>query len=171
MNEVVILIEECDFFKLIFLYLSYVVLYLLNEVLEEVIVEYVFVENEYRRVYVVMVLEIDFGIVKLVDVLESEGEFDNMLIWFMSDNGGFVLFIDIISGFIGMMYWLKCWFGIFILIKIFEFLCLNYDYVGSDNIFFCDGKLFVYEGGVWVLLFIYWKDGLLIRKVEGCIIV
>ncbi len=170
-NEAVKLIKERDPSKPVFLYLSYAAPHLPNEAPEEAIAEYASIDNEHRRVHAAMVSEIDDGIAELVAALESEGELDNTLIWFMSDNGGLVPPTDTTSGLAGTTYRLKRWFGTPIPIKMFEFLRLNYDHAGSDNTPFRDGKSSVYEGGVRVPSFIYWKDGLSAGKVEGRITV
>ena len=46
------------------------------------------IENTKRRSYAAMIWAMDRAIGKLVDSLKASGEFENTLIWFLSDNGG-----------------------------------------------------------------------------------
>ena len=46
------------------------------------------IENTKRRSYAAMIWAMDRAIGKLIDALKASGEFENTLIWFLSDNGG-----------------------------------------------------------------------------------
>ena len=46
------------------------------------------IENPKRRTYAAMIWSMDRAIGQLVDSLKASGEFENTLIWFLSDNGG-----------------------------------------------------------------------------------
>ena len=46
------------------------------------------IENTKRRSYAAMIWAMDRAIGQLVDALKAAGEFENTLIWFLSDNGG-----------------------------------------------------------------------------------
>lgn len=52
------------------------------------IAKYAHIKNPQRRVYAAMIDELDQGVGMVVDALKESGQFDNTLIFFLSDNGG-----------------------------------------------------------------------------------
>ncbi len=55
---------------------------------EAALAKYSHIKDKYRRIFAGMVDELDSAIGKLLDTVKSEGQWENTLIVFMSDNGG-----------------------------------------------------------------------------------
>jgi arylsulfatase A-like enzyme len=159
-NEAVRVIKGRNPDEPLFLYAAFSAPHLPNEAPEETIASYADIENPHRRVHAAMVTELDTGIGKIVDALEEQGMLDNTLIWFMSDNGGLnpsaappaaLSFVSTLDG----------WFGdTEIPWRFLEFVRVNSLQGGSDNQPLRSGKGTVYEGGVRVPSFLYWRGEL-----------
>lgn len=108
------------------MYLSYNAPHMPLEAPEETIKKYRHIENPKRQIYAAMVDEMDKGIGMVIDALKESGEFDNTLIFFLSDNGG--LYPD-------------AWWPTF-----------NW----ADNSPFRHGKVALLEGGVHVPFIAHW---------------
>lgn len=78
--------EESD--KPFLLYLAYNAPHQPLEAPKETIEKYSHIEGKARRTYAAMIDKMDEGIGMVVDALKESGEFDNTIIFFLSDNGG-----------------------------------------------------------------------------------
>ncbi|EWH10248.1 sulfatase [Catenovulum agarivorans DS-2] len=93
---------------------------------EKTIAKYKHIEDKERRIYAAMVGEMDQGIGLLVDALKRTGQYENTLIFFLSDNGG-----------VYPEEWLP-----------------TFDW--SDNSPFRRGKVALLEGGIHVPFVAHW---------------
>jgi len=71
-----------------FLFLSYNCPHAPQQAPEEDIARYAHIEDKKRRVYAAMVDVMDRGIGEVVTALKKNGDYENTLIFFLSDNGG-----------------------------------------------------------------------------------
>ncbi|XPF93143.1 sulfatase-like hydrolase/transferase [Colwellia sp. RE-S-Sl-9] len=110
------------------MYLSYNAPHSPLQAPEETIKKYSHIKNPKRQIYAAMVDEMDQGIGMIIDALKESGEFDNTLIFFLSDNGG--LYPD-------------TWWPTF-------------DW--ADNSPFRHGKVALLEGGVHVPFIAHWPN-------------
>ena len=74
--------------KPFFLYLSFTAPHGPMQGTEEDIARFSHIENKKRRTYAAMVWAMDRAIGKVIERLETNGDAENTLIWFLSDNGG-----------------------------------------------------------------------------------
>ena len=74
--------------KPFFLYLSFTAPHGPMHSKDEDIARFAHIENPKRRTYASMVWAMDRAIGKVVNTIDARGIADNMLIWFLSDNGG-----------------------------------------------------------------------------------
>lgn len=95
---------------------------------QKTINKYKHIKNKNRRIYAAMVDEMDQGIGMIIDSLKANNEFDNTLIFFLSDNGG--LYPD-------------AWWPTF-------------DW--ADNSPFRHGKVALLEGGIHVPFIAHWPN-------------
>ena len=110
------------------MYLSYNAPHSPLQAPEETIKKYSNIKNTKRQIYAAMVDEMDQGIGMVVDALKAHDEFDNTLIFFLSDNGG--LYPD-------------SWWPTF-----------NW----ADNSPFRHGKVALMEGGIHVPFIAHWPN-------------
>lgn len=110
------------------MYLSYNAPHSPLQAPEETIKKYSHIKNPKRQIYAAMVDEMDQGIGMIIDALKESGEFNNTLIFFLSDNGG--LYPD-------------TWWPTF-------------DW--ADNSPFRHGKVALLEGGVHVPFIAHWPN-------------
>eukprot|EP00435_Cladocopium_sp_Y103_P076770 s1_g509.t1 len=170
-NEAVRVIEERDPDAPLFLYAAFSAPHLPNEAPEETIASYADIEDPYRRVHAAMVTELDTGIGQIVDALEAEGMLDNTLIWFMSDNGGLNPSTAPPAA-LSVFTTLDNWFGEWELpVTILEFARVNFLEGAADNGELRSGKGTLYEGGVRVPSFLYWRGELDPRQVGDMVTV
>ncbi|MCB1225943.1 MAG: sulfatase-like hydrolase/transferase [Verrucomicrobiales bacterium] len=71
-----------------FLYLAYNAPHAPMEARKEDLEKFSHIADRKRRVYAAMVYAVDRGVAKIVETLQTTGQFDNTLILFFSDNGG-----------------------------------------------------------------------------------
>ena len=71
-----------------FLYLAYNAPHSPLEAKEEDLVHFADIEDEKRRTFAAMVYAVDRGVGEIVEALKANGQFENTLIVFLSDNGG-----------------------------------------------------------------------------------
>lgn len=71
-----------------FLYLSFTAPHGPMHATQEDIARFAHIENKKRRTYAAMVWAMDRAIGKVLAQIESMGQVDNTIIWFLSDNGG-----------------------------------------------------------------------------------
>lgn len=170
-NEAVRVIKDRNPDEPLFLYAAFSAPHLPNEAPEETIASYGDIENPHRRVHAAMVTELDTGIGQIVDALEEQGMLDTTLIWFMSDNGGLNPSTAPPSA-LSFISTLDSWFGDFEIPWTFlEFVRMNYLQGGSDNQPLRSGKGTLYEGGVRVPSFLYWRGELQPRQVGDMVTV
>lgn len=170
-NEAVRVIENRDPDAPLFLYAAFSAPHLPNEAPEEVIATYADIEDPHRRLHAAMVTELDTGIGQIVDALEAEGMLDNTLIWFMSDNGGLNPSTAPPAA-LSVFATLDDWFGEWELpVTILEFARVNFLEGGADNGDLRSGKGTLYEGGVRVPSFLYWRGELEPRQVGDMVTV
>lgn len=170
-NEAVRVIKDRNPDEPLFLYAAFSAPHLPNEAPEETIASYADIENPHRRIHAAMVTELDKGIGEIVDALEEQGMLDNTLIWFMSDNGGLNPSTAPPSA-LSFVSTLDSWFGdIEIPWTFLEFVRVNYLQGGSDNQPLRSGKGTLYEGGVRVPSFVYWRGELQPRLVGDMVTV
>ena len=112
------------------MYLSYNAPHSPLQATEEDLAKYAHIEDLERRTYAAMVDSMDQGIGMVVDSLKKHGEYENTLIFFLSDNGG--LYPD-------------TWWP-------------TYDW--ADNSPFRHGKVALMEGGVHVPFIAHWPNGI-----------
>ncbi len=111
-----------------FLYVSYNAPHSPLQAPEHLIEKYADIEDIDRRTYAAMVDAMDQGIGIIVEALKESGEFDNTLIFFLSDNGG--VFPE---------YWMP-------------------DSDWADNSPFRRGKVSLLEGGIRVPFIAHWPN-------------
>ncbi|WP_370980238.1 sulfatase [Agaribacterium sp. ZY112] len=111
-----------------FMYVSYNAPHAPLQAPQNYIDQYKHIKDEKRRVYAAMVDAMDDGIQMLIDSLKKNGEFDNTLIFFLSDNGG--------------LYPYSWW----------------PDYTWADNSPYRYGKVALTEGGVHVPFIAHWPN-------------
>lgn len=80
--------EARDKEKPFFLYLAYNAPHTPLEAKKEDEAKFTHIKDKYRRTYAAMVYAVDRGVSNVVETLKSNGQFDNTLIVFLSDNGG-----------------------------------------------------------------------------------
>lgn len=168
-DEAVRQIENRNPDQPLFLYASFNAPHLPNEAPEEAIAAYAEIDDPRRRLHAAMVSELDTGIGEIMDALEAQGMLDNTLIWFMSDNGGLnqSAFPD---GAVSLFATLDGWFGESSLPSTtLEFFRVNILEGGSDNQPLRSGKGTIYEGGVRVPSFLYWRGELQPRLVDDMV--
>ncbi|MEM6967196.1 MAG: sulfatase-like hydrolase/transferase [Bacteroidota bacterium] len=95
---------------------------------QEILDKYAHIEDNDRRTYLAMVDAMDQGVGILVDAIKANGDFDNTLIFFLSDNGG----------------------------PFPESWCPDLDY--ASNYPFRRGKVALTEGGIHVPFIAHWPD-------------
>jgi len=170
-NEAVRVINDRNPDEPLFLYAAFSAPHLPNEAPEETIATYADIEDPNRRVHAAMVTELDTGVGQIVDALEEQGMLDNTLIWFMSDNGGLNPSAAPPAA-LSFFATLDEWFGDWELpLTILEFARVNFLEGGSDNGILRSGKGTLYEGGVRVPSFLYWRDELQPRHVGDMVTV
>ena len=158
-SEATELIRSRDPDRPFFLYASFNAPHLPNEAPDEAIKAYSHIDDPFRRTHAAMVTELDTAIGQLVNTLKSVGEFENTVIWFMSDNGGLNRFSRPESGSIEFIEGVADLFGTPLPITILEFLRTNGLDGGSDNSPLRHGKTSVYEGGTRVPSLVHWPKG------------
>lgn len=169
--EAVRVINDRNLDEPLFLYAAFSAPHLPNEAPEETISTYSDIEDPRRRVHAAMVTELDTGIGQIIDALEEQGMLDNTLIWFMSDNGGLNSSIAPPAA-LSVFSTLDGWFGDTELPwRFLEFVRVNYLQGGSDNQPLRSGKGTLYEGGVRVPSFLYWRGELQPRNVSSMVTV
>lgn len=168
-DEVITLIKEHTDENPLFLYASFNAPHLPNEAPEVAIEEYRHLDDPRRRVHAAMVTELDAAIGRVVDALDAKGVLDNTLIWFMSDNGGvnsssYSDFQNKVANALDEWY-----SGGPVPLDSLEFLRGIVVEGASDNSPLRKGKRTVYEGGVRVPAFLYWKDQLDVGVLDSMI--
>ncbi len=108
------------------LYVAYNAPHAPLEAPQELIEKYKHIEDPERRTYLAMIDAMDQGIGLIVDALKETGDFENTLIFFLSDNGGL---------------WPENWWP-------------NFDW--ADNYPFRRGKVALTEGGIHVPFIAHW---------------
>ncbi len=170
-NEAVRVIRDRNPDEPLFLYAAFSAPHLPNEAPEESITTYADIEDPNRRVHAAMVTELDTGIGQIVDALEEQGMLDNTLIWFMSDNGGLnpsAAPPAALSAFTTLDEWFGDWE---LPLTILEFARVNFLEGGRDNGILRSGKGTLYEGGIRVPSFLYWRGKLQSRQVGDMVTV
>ena len=152
--------------KPFFLYASFNAPHLPNEAPEEAIAAYTGIANPYRRIHAAMVTELDTAIGQIVTALKSEGEYENTLIWFMSDNGGLNRNARPDGSIVSLSENLEQIFGAPLPVTILEFIRTNTLEGGSDNSPLRYGKSSVYEGGARVPSLAHWPGSLPPHRAE-----
>ncbi len=165
-DEATQLLQSRDKDKPFFLYASFNAPHLPNEAPEEAVAAYSDIENPYRRVHAAMVTELDSAIGQIVETLKREGEYENTLIWFMSDNGGLNRNSNSDTTFVSMSETLEGWFGAPLPITMLEFIRTNTLEGGADNTPLRYGKGSVYEGGARVPSLVHWPGKLPVHRAE-----
>jgi len=87
-NEAVQLIKGRDKSKPFLMYVPFNAPHSPLQAPDEAIDKYAHIEDEHRRIFAAMVDELDIAIGRLLDTVKSEGQWEDTLIVFMSDNGG-----------------------------------------------------------------------------------
>ena len=154
------LIVDRDRDRPFFLYASFNAPHLPNEAPPETVSSYAELEPESRRRHAAMVTELDSAIGSLVDLLSDEGELQNTLIWFLSDNGGLNPESMADSPWLSVAQRVDAWFDGPAPITFLEFIRTNVLDGGADNGPLRLGKGSVYEGGVRVPSLVHW-DGMI----------
>lgn len=169
-EEAVNVIENRDHGRPLFLFASFNAPHLPNEAPEETIDQYSDIENPYRRKHAAMVTEFDSAVGQIVAKLRDEKILENTIIWFMSDNGGLIAKPP--------PDWLPDWafeaaiewtFDIKVSPRFTEFARVNLTEGGANNSPLQDGKGSLWEGGVRVPSFVYWKGKLAPFKTDQMI--
>ncbi|ARN74553.1 arylsulfatase B [Oceanicoccus sagamiensis] len=150
------LIKLRDRSKPMFLYAAFNAPHLPNEAPEETIAQYESIANPNRRIHAAMVGELDAAIGALIKTLDEQGMLENTLIWFMSDNGG-LNSSAMPAPMVRVSGILQNWLGAPLPITFLEFMRTNTLDSASDNSPYRKGKQSIYEGGVRVPSFLYWK--------------
>lgn len=70
-----------------FLFLSYNAPHTPMNAKPEVLEQYAHIEDSLRRTFVAMMDSLDQGIAQVMEALKETGQFENTLVWFLSDNG------------------------------------------------------------------------------------
>lgn len=154
-------IETRDKDRPLFMWASFNAPHLPNEAPAERVAEYSNIGNERRRIHAAMVSEFDDAVGSVVATLESEGMLENTIIWFMSDNGGLIPKSALVN-------WMPDWAlekvteGILgeeidATPKFLEFARIQLTQGASDNTPMQGGKTSLWEGGMRVPSFVYWK--------------
>lgn len=165
------LINQRDTERPLFMVLSFNAPHLPNEAPEEAVAGYEFIESPKRRVHAAMVTEMDRAIGRVVAALEQQKMLEDTLIWFMSDNGGAnsSAFSDYL---VSIASALEGWFeGQPVPVRQIEFIKANIFDGAGDNRPLRKAKRSIYEGGVRVPSFIYWKNQLDPRLVKEMVTV
>lgn len=168
-DEAVRLIKSRDPERPMLLHATFNAPHLPNEAPSEAIARYQHIDNPYRRTHAAMVSELDAAIGRLVDALD-EDMLEDTLVWFMSDNGGLNP-AAVPEGFRNLSTRLESWLGKPLPVTILEFIRTNALEGGSDNGPFRKGKQSVYEGGVRVPSFIYWRGHTAPRRLSKMVTV
>jgi arylsulfatase A-like enzyme len=169
-DEAVRLIQSRDPTRPMLLYASFNAPHLPNEAPPEAVARYGHIDDPYRRVHAAMVSELDQAIGRLVDALRAEKLLDNTLIWFMSDNGG--LNPEAVEPILrNISTRLEGWFGKPLPLTFLEFIRTNALEGGADNRPYRKGKQSVYEGGVRVPSFVYWRGHVTPRRTSKMVTV
>ncbi|MEM7098562.1 MAG: arylsulfatase [Pseudomonadota bacterium] len=163
-KEAVDLIKKRDDKRPFFLFASFNAPHLPNEAPAPAISEYAHIDNPFRRIHAAMVTELDRSVGQIIQALKAEGEYENTLIWFMSDNGG--LNREASLGPVSLSENLQGMFGKPLPIKILEFIRTNTLDGGSDNTPLRYGKGSVYEGGTRVPSFTHWPGQLPAHRTD-----
>ncbi|GAB5489746.1 MAG: hypothetical protein Pars2KO_33160 [Parasphingorhabdus sp.] len=160
-QEAVDVIGNRDRSRPLFLFASFNAPHLPNEAPKQTVEEYDEIENPYRRKHAAMVTEFDTAVGRIFQKLQDENMLENTIIWFMSDNGGLMAKPP--------PEWLPDWafeaavewtFDIEATPRMMEFIRINLTEGGSDNSPLRDGKGSLWEGGMRVPSFVYWKGKL-----------
>ena len=149
-DEAIKLIKNRAASQPFFLFASFNAPHLPNEAPQNTIDAYGDIQDPLRRIHAAMVTELDTAIGEIVEALKSEGEFDNTLIWFMSDNGGLNRGARPESSMVSISESLEGLFGTPLPFTLLEFIRTNTLDGGSDNSPLRFGKSSVYEGGARV---------------------
>ena len=169
-DEAVRLIKSRDPERPMLLYASFNAPHLPNEAPPEAITRYQHIANLHRRAHAAMVSELDAAIGRLVDALDEEDMLEDTLVWFMSDNGGLNP-AAVPEGLRKLSTWLESWLGKPLPVTLLEFIRTNALEGGSDNHPFRKGKQSVYEGGVRVPSYIYWRGHATPRRLSKMVTV
>ena len=164
-DEAISLLEARDPSRPTFLYVAYNAPHLPNEAPQESIDRYTAIENERRRVHAAMVSELDSGVGRLLDALDSLGMRNDTLIWFMSDNGGLSRASQA-PGVVRFLSRLVDFFGEPLPVGALEFMRTNVLDGASDNRPLRGGKMSVLEGGTRVPAAISWPGHLESRRSD-----
>lgn len=168
-DEAVRMIENRNPDQPLFLYASFNAPHHPNEAPDEAIAAYADIEDPRRRLHAAMVTELDTGVGNIIDALEEQGILDNTLIWFMSDNGGLNQ-SAFPEGAVSLFTAVDEWFANNSLpSRTLEFFRVYILEGGSDNRPLRSGKGTVYEGGVRVPSFLYWRGELQPRQVDAMV--
>ena len=71
-----------------FLYLSHYAAHVALQAPDEIVSKYAYIRDRNRRVYIAMIRSLDDNIGRLIEALKAAGDFENTMIFFLSDNGG-----------------------------------------------------------------------------------
>lgn len=170
-SEASTLIQKHSGNQPLFLYASFNAPHTPNEAPEKSVEKYQHLENPRRQLHAAMVSELDAAVGEIVDTLDNEGMLDNTLIWFMSDNGGLNR-----SSFTKRQHqfadFLEKWYPDEpVPLESLNFLRSMVNDGASDNSPLRKGKLSIYEGGVRVPAFVYWKGKVISQTIDSMITV
>lgn len=159
-DEAIRVIKSRERSKPLFLYASFNAPHLPNEAPVESVEQYAHLPDPRRRIHAAMVTELDTAIGRIVTSLEKEGMLDNTLIWFMSDNGGLNP-SSYSDNTVAIAETIDDWFAPGEApLTVLEFLRVNVLEGAADNTPLRKGKQSIYEGGVRVPSFVYWRGEL-----------
>ncbi|MEL6675441.1 MAG: arylsulfatase [Bacteroidota bacterium] len=169
-HEAINLISAKDSLRPFFLMLCFAAPHSPNEAPDTAMAPYQHLPNPHRKAYAGMVSEVDQGVRRILETLESQDLIDNTLIWFMSDNGGrnyastpptIKHNVERLTNILGAP----------LPIPFFEFFRKSMEKGAGDNHPFKGGKYLVQEGGIRVPSFVYAPGYLSGRKIESRITV
>ena len=159
-SEAVRVVRARDKARPLFMLFSLGAPHLPNEAPPEAIDAYTDIPDEKRRVHAAMVSELDMAVGQLLAVLDEEGMADNMLVWFLSDNGGLTQYRGMPQAFYRILDAAKWLWGDDIPVRFIEFMRTNTEDGGSDNTPLTGAKGSVKEGGIRVPGIIRWPAAL-----------
>lgn len=168
-EEAVRLIEGRDKLRPLFLMASFNAPHIPNEAPRETVETYSHITDPKRRIHAAMVTELDTAVGQIIDALDQQGILDNTLVWFMSDNGGLnssaypgnlVKALTVLNTLAD---------GKPLPLRQLEFVRANVFDGAANNRPLRKGKLSVYEGGIRVPSFVYWRGRLLSRQVNSMV--
>lgn len=164
-DEAIKIIQNPKSAQPFFLELCYAAPHMPNEAPAETVATYQHIDNENRRLHAAMVTEVDVGIQRIYETLESTGQLDNTIIWVMSDNGGQNK-AGSPDAVLKPLARLTKIFGEPIPFPFLEFVRDNVVNGAADNSPLKGGKNTTYEGGIRVPAFIYAPKFLQQQKID-----